>query len=227
MNIKITLKYYLKNISKYLAVSVVGSFIVLCMGALALNIPVATLGFYEYSAAALLGLLFGLVAKAALLFVIEMVMRANAASAQLNAKRAQTLGERLKLESKDKIRAQVLEHAKVIILQMHGQQSESQLETFFEHKIEEMSETAYYKVDRHLNYLTDRAIHGDITALKRLYQLYPRNPQQRAQEIASLLEKLINEPDEIIKLKDRIDTLYDYWKFRSDARAYAGDEFAL
>lgn len=223
MNIKTAINYYLQDLSKYLVAGALLGLIILWGVTFGWGLPLESLGLYEYIWALAGGFLIGISLKAILLLAVELVMRANAASAQLNAKRAKTLGDRLKMESKDKIRNHVTAHAKAIILQMHGKQPFPQLEDFFQDKIEEMAEQAYFKIDRHLNYLTDRAIHGDIKALKRLYQLYRRNPQERAQEIERLLDRIINEPSEVEKLKDKIDTLYDYWKFKGNSREY-GDE---
>lgn len=183
------------------------------------------MGQQEFMLALGVGMAGGIGLKIIMLCAIEMVMRANVASAQLNSKRAEMLGHRLKIESRDKIQAHVMQHAQAIILQMHGEQAESQMEHFFDYKMQELTEDAYFKIDRHVNYLTDRAVHGDIQSLKRLYQLYRRNPQEREIEINQLLERVINTPEEVKKLKDKTDTLYEHWKFRHESRSYISDEY--
>lgn len=215
---------YLQDFLKYCVGGVVAGLMGLVCGVLGLGLSFKNLGFYEYALAIGGGMAAGVGFKIMMLCAIEIAMRANVASAQLNAKRAEMLGHRLKIESKDKIQAHVMHHAKAIILQMHGEHESVQIEHFFDHKMQALTEDAYFKIDRHVNYLTDRAVHGDVQSLKRLYRLYRRNPQERATEINQLLDRIINTPDEVHTLKDKIDTLYDRWKFRHEARSYVSDE---
>lgn len=217
------ISYYLIDISSYMFIGALSGLAFLFMMLLTSDVKLINLSAYEYGLALAGGALLGSVVKIMMMVAVEMVMRANAASAHLNAKRAKTLGERLKIETKSKVQATVIQHAKDIIFQMHGEEEGFRLESFFDKKMEAMAQGLYLKIDRHLNYLTDRAVHGDITALKRLYRLYRRSPQERAQEIDNLLDRIINRPQEIEKLKDTIDTLYDQWKFRYYARSYVDE----
>lgn len=220
---KTVTRYYLADISSYVLIGALSGLGILLMMLLNSDLKLIDLSVYEYGLAMTGGMLLGAVVKTMMMVAVEMVMRANAASANLNAKRAKTLGERLKKETKSKVQASVIAHAKEIIFQMHGEEEGFRLESFFDKKMEAMTQGAYFKIDRHLNYLTDRAVHGDITALKRLYRLYRRSPQERAQEIDKLVDRIINRPREIEKLKDKIDTLYDQWKFRYYARGYVDE----
>jgi len=216
-------KYYLSDISNYILVGALSGVLILWAIAWSGDLSWRALTGYQYGIAAMGGVCLGVSFKFIMIFAVEMVMRANAASASLNAKRAKTLGERLKKEAKIKVNAMVIQHAKDIIIQMHGEIETEKLESFFIHKMDAITEDAYFKIDRHLDYLTDRAVHGDIDSLKRLYKLYRRCAQERAQEIDSLLERIINPPTEVAKLKDTVDSLYDQWCFRQEARAYIGD----
>lgn len=215
---------YLKTGLKYGGVGGLVGLLGLTGIAVAANLSFKNLGGYEWGLAFLVGMGGGIAAKGIMLWIIEMMMRANIAAAQLNAKRAEMLGHRLKIETKDKIQAHVIKHATSIILQMQGEQAAPYLEHFFDHKMHELTEDAYFKIDRHLNYLSDRAVHGDVQSLKRLYQFYRRDLQEREIEINQLLDRIINTFEEVNNLKDKVDTLYDNWKFRRESRAYVRDE---
>jgi hypothetical protein len=159
------------------------------------------------------GAMIGMMAKTMMLVALEAVTRANAASSRLNTRRAQKLGTLLKKQLKEKTHQKIYHHARTIIEQMHGAQSEAQLTNFFAQNHALVCQTTFTKIDRHISYLTDRATHGDIDALKKLFKLY-RDQVQGNGTIEEMLDRILNQ-DEISNLKDHVDNLYDKWTYSS------------
>ncbi len=165
------------------------------------------------------GGLVGMTAKTIMLLALEAVTRANAASSRLNAKRAQKLGTLLKKQLKEKTYQKVYQYARSIIEQNNGPQLESTLTSFFAHNHDNVCETTFKKIDRHITYLTDRAIHGDVAALKKLFSFY-RDQNQGNGTVDAMLERIVN-AREVILLKDNVDNLYDRWVYRANIRVAA------
>ncbi len=159
------------------------------------------------------GALLGLLSKTMMLVAMDAVTRANAASSRLNAKRAQKLAKLLNERLKEEAHAHVYRHARGIIEQIHGPQIESHLQSFFSQYHDKICEHTFSKIDRHLSYLSDRATHGDMESLKKLYRLY-KMPAQKCQELKSMLERILNN-EEIFKLQDLVDNYYDEWTYQS------------
>ncbi len=161
------------------------------------------------------GAILGLVAKGLTLFAIHSVTKANAMAARKNAQLAKDLNSKLKTAAKSKAKSMILRQAQDIVLQMNGPQSQANLEPFFEEEYAAFAEQIYQKLERHFNYLTDRACHGDIIALKRLKELTPKAKENDAAKPAFevLVERMFNARANF-KLKDDIDTAYDRWQYR-------------
>ena len=92
MNIKTAINYYLQDLSKYLLTGVFFGLGILGGFTFFEGLSLESLGFYEYIFALIGGLLIGISLKAIMLLAIELVMRANAASAQRRRHSALNLG---------------------------------------------------------------------------------------------------------------------------------------
>lgn len=166
--------------------------------------------------AAVIGAVLGLSGKAIVIASVSAVNNANLAAIRRNVQRAKTLNEKLKKAARQKAKSQVLREAQDIIQQMNGSQSQQNLESFLEEEYDSFSENVYKKVDRHFDYLTDRACHGDVKALKRLQELIPTKPPLPGEEKNAfdiMLERIFNDRL-LLQLKDDIDTCYDRWYYR-------------
>ncbi|HKY69362.1 MAG TPA: hypothetical protein VJ205_00540 [Gammaproteobacteria bacterium] len=172
----------------------------------------------DFSDAALfvgIGAGLGMFAKSTFLITLHTLRAANAASSRMNVSRARKLSEKLKAKAKDLAHQEILAIAKAIILQMNGPQPEGELFAFFEERYEAIADTIYFKIDRHLNYLTDRAAHGDLEALRKLYHLYQTpKKSKRILTLEEMLSRIFSEKA-IDTLKDQVDTLYDFWMYRT------------
>lgn len=160
------------------------------------------------------GAAFGLAAKAILLFAINSVQNANASAARKNVQRAKELNSKLKAAARQKAKSIILIQAQDIVLQMNGPQSQSSMEAFFEQEYENVAAKIYQKLDRHFNYLADRACHGDISSLKRLQSLVPKVGKSNAKAPFEVLVERMFNARAIFKLKDDVDTAYDRWQYK-------------
>lgn len=161
------------------------------------------------------GAVLGLMAKSMVLIALNTVTNANAATVRKNVQRAKDLNKKLKNAAKLKAKSRILMHAQDIIQQVNGPQLQH-LEEFFAKKYEVIAVSTNKKIERHFNYLTDRACHGDAKALKRLQELVPsRLPPieggKNAFEV--MLDRIFNKRA-IFHLKDDVDTAYDRWQYR-------------
>lgn len=156
----------------------------------------------------------GLISKAVMLVAIHTVQAANAASSRMHTQRAQKLCTFLKTRAQKKAAEIVKQHAEDIILQMNGEQCYHYLEGFFNDNMQRLMEWPNKKIARHLNYVTDRAVHGDMESLKKLYRLYPRKGQD---PIDHLIHRILNEREQN-KIKDEADSLFDKWYYTTNIR---------
>lgn len=166
--------------------------------------------------ASLVGASLGLIAKVILMIAIHSVHNANALGARKNAQKAKELNAKLKSAAKLKAKSIILMQAQDIIQQMNGPQSQQFLESFFEEEYEGIANKIYQKLDRHFNYLADRAIHGDVSSLKRMQDLIPKstNLQQGAKHPFEILVERMFNARTLFNLKDDVDTAYDRWQYR-------------
>lgn len=193
------------------------SFALLLGAALEPGLKVAELELWVWGIAISSGALIGLMAKTIMLVAVEAVTRANAASSRLNAKRAKKLGSVLKESLKKHAKTHVNQHARSIIEQMHGPQQECHLTAFLTQYEDQVSETIVKKIERHINFLSDRAINGDVGSLKRLVMLY-RDQLQSNGALEEMLKRLLNHR-EVLLLKDTVDTVFDRWFYRDLLKA--------
>ncbi|MFI4936929.1 MAG: hypothetical protein ACHQJ6_00280 [Candidatus Berkiellales bacterium] len=173
------------------------------------------LTFQFFSIAAIIGAVLGLGTKALFLLAVNTVNEANAATVRKNVQRAKELNAKLKVMVRQKAKSLILRQAQDIILQMHGAQSQQYLEEFFAYKYETIALNMYKKLDRHFDYLTDRACHGDLNALKKLSELIASASSKKEDPSALdiMLDRLFN-ARAIAKIKDDVDTNYDRWHYR-------------
>ena len=152
-----------------------------------------------------------------MLLAMDAVTRAQAASSRLNAKRAKKLGEILKEKVKERSHQKVYRYSRDIIEQMHGPQIESHIQSFFAMNHSKVCETTFKKIDRHLDYLSDRGVHGDMNALKKLMKLY-KDFQQENGALDELIGRILNKREQHI-LQNHVDNLYDQWNYQSLRKA--------
>ncbi|MBS0290370.1 MAG: hypothetical protein JSS07_10115 [Proteobacteria bacterium] len=166
-----------------------------------------------YLLVTLIGALIGLMAKGVLILAINSVNAANVAVIRNNAKRAKELNGKLKLAAKQKAKSLILMQAQDIIQQMNGPQSQQFLESFFEQAFDNIAISTFQKIDRHFNYLTDRACHGDLKALNRMQDLgLHLTTAENKNALDNMVERIFN-TRAILKLKDDVDTIYDRWQY--------------
>lgn len=163
-----------------------------------------------------LGALLGVFAKTIFLLALQSFSEANAKAARKNVQRAKEINNRLKIAVREKTKSRILMQAQDIIQQMNGPQSQQNLAEFFQSEYEKIAQSTYKKIERHFNYLADRACHGDLAALKRLQQLLPRqNADNEVDEskLESMLDRMFN-ARAVARIKDEVDTAYDKWQYR-------------
>lgn len=162
-----------------------------------------------------IGALLGIFAKTIFLFAMHSLNEANALAARKNVHKAKELNARLKVAVREKAKSRILREAQDIIQQMNGPQSQQNLSEFFQSEYDRISQGTYQKIERHFNYLADRACHGDVEALKRLYQLLPRQTDQMSEPTALeiMLDRMFN-ARAVAKIKDEVDSAYDRWQYR-------------
>lgn len=158
----------------------------------------------------------GLMAKAMLLLSVSMVNRANAANMRRNVKRAKDLSTKLKEAAKQRAKSLILKEAQALIFQVNGPQPQEVVEAFFSSQFEAMAYHTYKKIDRHFNYLADRACSGDLQALKKLQLLIPVRQVNKFKPVKSalevMIERIFNERT-LFQLKDDVDNNYDRWRY--------------
>lgn len=169
-------------------------------------------GLLEYSVVMGAGAGLGLTYRAMMLAAIHTVTAANAASTRLNADRAKKFATHLKALCKTKVRDKIKLHARDVIVQVNGEPSEN-LDEFFNTHLENVAQSIDTKIDRHLNLLTHKAVHGDFKALRRLASLCPRKGKSDT-ELESFLERVFNQRA-VHHIKDSADTFYDIWQYRA------------
>lgn len=164
-----------------------------------------------------LGALLGIFAKSIFLFALHSFSEANALATRKNVQRAKQMKARLKIAVREKAKSRILMQAQDIIQQMNGPQSQQNLTEFFQSEYEKIAQSTYQKIERHFNYLADRACHGDLDALKRLHQLLPRVKADDMPTTKSALDVMLDRMFNnraIAKIKDEVDSAYDRWQYR-------------
>jgi hypothetical protein len=183
----------------------------LVLGLAQLLNPAWQFGSLEYAVIIAAGGGLGLTYRAMMLAAVHTVTAANSASTRLNADRALKFASHLKSRCKISVRDKVKAHARDIIVQVNGEPTES-LDIFFAIHLENVANSLDKKIDRHLNLLTDRAVHGDFKSLKRLAAL---NSGKTKNEfgLEAFLERVFNHRA-VQQIKDAADTYYDVWQYR-------------
>ncbi|MCS5708164.1 hypothetical protein CC99x_004530 [Candidatus Berkiella cookevillensis] len=162
------------------------------------------------------GACVGLMAKAMLLLSVSMVNRANAANMRRNVKRAKDLSIKLKEAAKQRAKSRILKEAQALISQVNGAQPQELMDAFFNSQFEAMAYHTYKKIDRHFNYLADRACCGDLQALKKLQLLIPARQVNKFKPVKSALEVMIDRifnERTLFQLRDDVDNSYDRWRY--------------
>lgn len=164
-----------------------------------------------------LGVLLGIFSKSIFLFALHSFSEANALATRKNVQKAKQINAKLKIAVREKAKSRILMQAQDIIQQMNGPQSQQNLAEFFQNEYDKIAQTTYQKIERHFNYLADRACHGDLAALKRLQQLLPRIKSEDAAPAKSALDVMLDRmfnKRAVAKIKDEVDSAYDRWQYR-------------
>lgn len=169
-----------------------------------------TLPFYMVAIGG--GAILGLSFKATLLFAVHAVEAANAASSRMNAKRAQKLCDILKKRTEGKTKEFVHQQVLSVLNQYHGESAAGYIDAFWYDNIEALLQHPYKKIERHLAYLSDRAISGDLKSLRKLFKLYREEGEEN--KLETLLNRILNER-ESFKIKEDADRLFDQWYYQS------------
>jgi hypothetical protein len=159
------------------------------------------------------GALAGLVGKAMLLYAIHFVTKSQRAAVEANTVLARELGTNLKTAAKQQAKGRILMQAQDIIQQVNGAVSQQYLEVFFKEQYEQIAATTTKQIDRHFNYLVDRACHGDDKALQKLQRLNPSERAKGQNAFEVMLDRMFNKRA-ILKIKDEVDTVFDRWQYR-------------
>ena len=157
------------------------------------------------------GAILGLAFKATMLFAMQAVEAANAASSRMNVKRAQKLGEILKKRTEGKIKEFVHQQVVNVLNKYHGEAALGYIDAFWHDNIDKLLQHPHKKIERHLAYLTDRAISGDLKSLRKLFKLYREEGEDT---LEMLLNRILNDR-ESFKIKDEADMLFDKWYYQS------------
>lgn len=169
-----------------------------------------TLPFYVVAIGG--GAILGLSFKATMLFAVQAVEAANAASSRMNAKRAQKLCDILKTRTEAKTKDFVHQQVVTILNKYHGEAAMGYIDAFWHDNIDKLLQHPYKKIERHLAYLTDRAISGDLKSLRKLFKLYREEGEEN--KLETLLNRILNDR-ESFKIKDDADMLFDKWYYQS------------
>lgn len=155
------------------------------------------------AAGALLGVLAYFMYLVALLFV----MTNQSQTFKHNVVQAKSLGAKLKEFARQNAKGRILIHAQDIIQQMNGAEAQPHMSEFFEKEFEVIAQSTNKKIERHFNYLTERACHGDHQALTKLQGL-----TNRKGELDKLLDRVFN-TRAVAAIKDAVDTHFDRWYY--------------
>ncbi len=166
--------------------------------------------FYVFSIG--IGAALGLSFKATLLFAMQTVEAANAASSRMNTKRAQKLCDILKTRTGIKTKEFVHEQVVTILNQYHGEAAMGYIDAFWHDNMNKLLQHPAQKIERHLAYLTDRAVAGDLKSLRKLFKLYREEEEEN--KLDTLLSRILNER-ESFKLKQDADKLFDQWHYQN------------
>lgn len=159
----------------------------------------------------LLGGLCGLVMNGLYLLAIQTVTRANAAQLKKNAQHAKKMGAKLKALAREKAKSKIFREAQDLLQQLNGPDVQKTLDVFFDKKFEAMAYHTYKKIERHFNYLIDRAVCGDFKALQKLNQLTAKS-KSHTSPLDKMIERIFNART-LFQLKDDIDNAYDEWRY--------------
>jgi hypothetical protein len=158
------------------------------------------------------GAILGLSFKATMLFAMQAVEAANAASSRMNARRAQKLCDILKKRTEVKTKDFVHFQVTSVLNQYHGEAARGYIDAFWHDNIEKLLQHPYKKIERHLAYLSDRAISGDLKSLRKLFKLYREEGEEN--KLETLLKRILNER-ESFKIKEDTDKFFDQWYYQS------------
>lgn len=162
------------------------------------------------------GACVGLMTKAMLLLAINIVNQANAANLRRSIRQAKNLSEKLKEIAKQKIKSKIYQEAQDLIQKMNGPQSQENLEAFLQDQYESIVYHTNQKINRHFNYLSDRACCGDIQALKKLKMLIQKKQRNKfidKSPLEVMIDRIFNQRT-IFQLRDDIDNSYDRWRYQ-------------
>lgn len=157
--------------------------------------------------AMLIGASLGVLAYFMYVVALLFVMSNQSQTFSHNIAQAKGLGIKLKEFARQSVKGRILIYAQDIIQQMNGPEAQPHLTEFFEKKYEVIAQATNMKIERHFNYLTERACHGDNQALARLKIL-----SHRKGDLDKLLDRVFN-ARAVASIKDAVDTHFDRWHY--------------
>lgn len=163
---------------------------------------------------ALVGLIVALLLKSLFIGVEKILKSAQTRVVQKNAAQAKALSAALKTQAKQRAKSRILKQAQDLIQQMNGSASQRNIDLFFQEQYENIAKNLCMKIDRHFDYLADRACYGDLTALARLKELLASANSDVSQGLFNDTITRIFNVRELIKIKNEVDTLYDKWQYQ-------------
>lgn len=177
------------------------------------SIPLSLWVIYGFFAA--LGALVGCLIKLMILYAMHVVGKNYTQKQQSIYQQSRALCQTVRQLARRQSKGRVLTQAQDIIQQINGPQSQQHLEKFFEAKYDKIADHIHEKIDRHIQFLADRACHGDRLAFQKLKDLNftGKSIQGKVSTLSALLDKVFNE-QAIFKLKDAVDTAFDQWYYR-------------
>lgn len=176
-------------------------------------LPASKMVVYQVSAGIGAGL--GCLIKLIILYAVHVVGKNQHRSQQTIYHQAKVLGKAVTLLARRQSKGRILTQAQDVLQQVNGPQSQQYLEQFFDEQYDTIANHIHDKIDRHIQFLADRACHGDRKAFQKLKELNitGKSLQGKITALSSMLDKVFNRRA-ILKLKDAVDTAFDYWYYQ-------------
>lgn len=171
-----------------------------------------------YAIFALIGAFIGLIIQWLAIYAVDVVENNQAKTHQAIFIQAKALCKTVTVLARRQAKGRILTQAQDIIQQVNGPQSQQYLEHYFQEQYDSIAQHIYEKLDRHIQYLANRACNGDQRAFKRLKELNftGKSTHANISVLSLLLDKVFN-PRTVLKLKDQVDTTFDKWIYKQTA----------
>lgn len=131
-----------------------------------------------------------------------------------HARQAKQLGSTLKQQARQQAKSKILIEAQDLLQQMNGASALTEFEPFIQENFEQIADETYNKIDRHLNYLIDKAVSGNDEAYQKIKYLSQSSRVKAENNALKIMVDRIFSARTLAQLKDRIDTQFDWWHYR-------------